>query len=185
MDARVKRCGACNAPLTDGRRDYCNARCKRDAAYTRERLLKGTKTPRKRRLATTLPEGVRNGPKNSTETVGCEGAFAGSNYRFEQVNDVTWKLTHGQLTNVPASHGQWPGFRTTKAFGWVINVGWPTNSSAWLARYRDQTCGPMSLAEAKAAAKAVVRGAVGDYTISDPLGHLNGLTARLIDKETA
>jgi hypothetical protein len=55
------------------------------------------------------------------------------------------------MTNVPASHGQWPGFRTTKALAWVINVGWCNNESAWVARYQDQACGPMSLAEAKAA----------------------------------
>jgi len=44
----------------------------------------------------------------------------------------------------------------------------------------------MSLAEAKAAVKAMVQGAVGDYTIPDPIGHLNGLTVRLVDqRETA
>jgi hypothetical protein len=100
--------------------------------------------------------------------------------RFEEVNNVTWKLTNGEMTNVPASHGQWPGFRTTKALAWVINIGWVKNSSAWLARYRDQSCGPTSLAEAKAPAKAMVQGAVGDYSISHPIAHLNGLTARLI-----
>ena len=42
------------------------------------------------------------------------------------------------------------------------------------------------MAEAKAAAKAMVQGAVGDYPITDPVGHLNGLTARLVDqRETA
>jgi hypothetical protein len=88
------------------------------------------------------------------------------------------------MTNVPASHGQWPGFRTTKALAWVINVGWCNNESAWVARYQGQACGPM--AEAKAAAKAMVQGAVGDYTITDPVGHLNGLAARLVDqRETA
>jgi hypothetical protein len=74
----------------------------------------------------------------------------------------------------------------TKALAWVINVGWCQNESAWVVRYQDQACGPMSLAEVKAAAKAMVQGAVGDYTITDPVGHLNGLTARLVDqRETA
>jgi hypothetical protein len=50
-------------------------------------------------------------------------------FRFEEVNDVTWKLTNGDI------------------------------------RCGDQACGPMSLAEAKATAKAMVQGAVGDYTI--------------------
>ena len=43
----------------------------------------------------------------------------------------------------------------------------------------------MSLAEAKAAAKAMVQGAVGDYSISNPIAHLHGLTARLVDTEAA
>jgi hypothetical protein len=94
---------------------------------------------------------------------------------FEQVNEVIWKLTNGDMTNVPASHGQWQGYRTPKALAWVINIG----SSAWLARYRDQTCGPMSSSEAKAAAKAMVRGVAGDYSVSNPIAHLNGLTARV------
>jgi hypothetical protein len=37
----------------------------------------------------------------------------------------------------------------------------------------------MSLSEAKAAANAMVQGAVGDYEISNPIAHLNGLTARI------
>ena len=102
-------------------------------------------------------------------------------FRFEEVNDVTWKLTNGEMTNVLASHGQWPGFRTTKALASVINIGWINNSSAWVARCGDQACGPMSVAEAKAIAKAMVQGAVGDYTITDPVGHLNGLAVRLVD----
>ena len=51
---------------------------------------------------------------------------------FERVNEVTFKLTDGEVTNVPASHGQWGGYRTTKAVAWVIKIG----SDAWLARCR-------------------------------------------------
>jgi hypothetical protein len=29
--------------------------------------------------------------------------------------EITWKLTIGEMTNVPASHGQWGGYRTSKA----------------------------------------------------------------------
>jgi hypothetical protein len=72
MNAIGKRCGACRRALLNDRRDYCNRRCKRDAAYARERLLRGTKTPRKRRLATTPLDRVRNGPKNSIGTVACK-----------------------------------------------------------------------------------------------------------------
>src|SRR3974390_6200 len=57
-----KRCGACDRPLADSVRDYCDDKCKRDAAYGRERLAKGAKTRRKRRLRTIPRGGVRNGP---------------------------------------------------------------------------------------------------------------------------
>jgi hypothetical protein len=32
---------------------------------------------------------------------------------FEQINEITWKLTNGQMTEVPACHGFWRGYRTT------------------------------------------------------------------------
>ena len=43
--------------------------------------------------------------------------------RFERVNEVTWKLTNGEMTNVPACHGFWGGYRTPKGMAWVIDVG--------------------------------------------------------------
>jgi hypothetical protein len=89
-----------------------------------------------------------------------------SRFKFERVNEVTLKLTNGELTNVPASHGQWGGYRATKAIAWVICL-------------RDMACGPSSVAEAKAAAMAMAKGAVGDYRIANAVTHLNGLTARL------
>jgi hypothetical protein len=39
---------------------------------------------------------------------------------FERVNEVTFKLTDGEATNVPASYGQWGGYRITKAVASVI-----------------------------------------------------------------
>jgi len=94
------------------------------------------------------------------------------------VNEVTWKLTHGEITDTPASHGQWGGYKTTKALAWVICVV----PGKWLARYSDIVCGPLSLPKAKATAMAMAKGALeGDYYIKCPIAHLNGLTARLID----
>ena len=95
------------------------------------------------------------------------------------MNEVTFKLTDGELTNVPASHGQWGGYRTTKAVAWVINIA----PGQWLARCRDETSGPSSFNEAKANALAMARGAHGDYFIENPIDHLNGLQARLIDRD--
>ena len=96
-----------------------------------------------------------------------------SRFRFEQVNDVTWKLT---ITETPASHGQWGDYRTTKALAWVICVA----PGKWLARYGDMVCGPLSLPNAKAAAMAMAKGRLGDYQVRNPISHLNGLQARLL-----
>ena len=98
---------------------------------------------------------------------------------FERVNEVSFKLTDGDVTNVPASHGQWGGYRATKAVAWVIKIG----SDAWLARCGDEASGPSSFNEAKANALAMARGACGDYFIENPIDHLNGLQARLLDRD--
>jgi hypothetical protein len=107
-----------------------------------------------------------------------------SRFRFEQVNEVTWKLTNGEITETPASHGQWGSYRTTKALAWVICVAprkWCVGPRKWLARYGDMVSGPLSLPKAKAAAMAMAMGRPGDYHVQNPISHLNGLTARLID----
>jgi len=95
------------------------------------------------------------------------------------VNEVSWKLTNGELTNVPTSHGQWGGYRTTKAVAWVISVA----AGEWLARCGNQVCGPESLANAKRRALALAKGVPGDYFITNPIAHLNGLQARLCDSD--
>ena len=95
------------------------------------------------------------------------------------MNVATFKVTDGEVTNVPASHGKWSGYRATKAVAWVSNVA-PVR---WLARCRDEVSGPSSFNEAKANALAMARGACGDYFIEDPINHLNGLQARLLDRD--
>jgi hypothetical protein len=102
-----------------------------------------------------------------------------SHLRFERVNEVTFKLTDGEATNVPASHGQWGGYRTTKAVASVIKVA----PDQWLARCRNEASGPSSFNEAKTNALAMARGACGDYVIENPIDHLNGLQARLLDSD--
>jgi len=98
-----------------------------------------------------------------------------SRFKLELVNEVTWKLTSGEITDTPASHGQWGGYKTTKAVAWVICIV----PGKWLARCRDMISGPLSLSKAKAAAMAMAKGVVGDYYIANPIAHLNGVTARL------
>ena len=104
-----------------------------------------------------------------------------SRFRFEAVNEVTWKLTNGEQTNVPASHGQWGGYRTSKAIAWVICL----IPGKWLARCGDRACGPESLKQAKADALTMAKGGAGDYQILNPVTHLNGLQALLVAREVA
>ena len=188
MDAVVETCLHCGKPITRTARGRPQRFCT-DAHRKAHGRLNGHKKGRPG-----LPHRIgEKSPKSVLQALETQGEFCPEipiskkpAFRFEEVNDVTWKLTNGEMTNVLASHGQWPGFRTTKALASVINIGWINNSSAWVARCGDQACGPMSLAEAKATAKAMVQGAVGDYTIAHPIRHLNGLTARLVDqRETA
>jgi hypothetical protein len=104
-----------------------------------------------------------------------------SRFRFERVNEVTWKLTNGELTTVPASHGQWAGYRVTKAIAWVIGIA----PGKWLARCGNRACGPQSLSPAKTNALAMAKGADGDYRIQNAVTHLNGLQALCVDREAA
>jgi hypothetical protein len=101
--------------------------------------------------------------------------------RCQKVNEVTWKITNGEQVNTPTCHGKWSGYRTTKAVACVINIA----PGQWLARYHGAASGPSSFNEAKASALAMARGAHGDYFVENPIDHLNGLQARLLDGKAA
>jgi hypothetical protein len=170
-----KNCGAVFATNTHGRtKRFCSDRC-------RQAHRKGASTPenglRYRR--------GRPKPKSGSQETDLiyefkpETLSQKTKLRFERVNDITFKLTDGEVTNVPASHGKWGGYRTTKEVASVINVA----PGQWLARYRNEVSGPSSFNEAKANALAMVSGACGDYFIENPIDHLNGLQARLLDRD--
>src|SRR5262249_50708272 len=125
-------------------------------------------------------------PKMASQGSDLAGEFRPENLsqktklHFERVNEVTFKLTDGESTNVTASHGKWGGYRTTKAVAWVINIV----PGQWLARCRNEASGPSFFNEAKANAFAMARGAHGDYFLENPIDHLNGLQARLEDRQS-
>ena len=179
MDAFVKRCERCNEPLPETKRGrpqaFCSDRCRQ---AHRKMVLRPAKALSYRTS--------RVKPKALAQDADLLDKFAPENLsqktklHFERVNEVTFKLTDGEVTNVPASHGQWGGYRTTKAVAWVIYIA----PGQWLARFRDEACGPLSFNEAKANALAMARGACGDYFIEKPIDHLNGLQARLEDRQT-
>lgn len=167
-----EHCSAVFASSTHGRtKRFCSDRCRQ--AH--------------RKVASTPENGLRYRtdrvePKSASQAADLRGEFKPeipsrkTNLCFERVNEITWKFTNGEQTHVPACHGKWFGYRTTKAIAWVINVG----PHAWLARCGDQSCGPSSFSEAKANATAMAKGAPGDYIVENPIRHLDGLQARLL-----
>jgi hypothetical protein len=170
-----KHCGAVFATSTHGRtKRFCSDRC-------RQAHRKGASTPENGlRYRTGRPK-----PKSGSQGIDFIHEFKPetlsqeTKLRFERVNDITFKLINGDVTNVPASHGKWGGYRTAKAVAWVINVA----PGQWLARYRNEASGPSPFNEAKANALAMISGACGDYFIENPIDHLNGLQARLLDRD--
>ena len=179
MDALVKRCVHCKEPISENGRGrpqkFCTDRCRQ--AH--------------RKIGSPGENGLRYRPgrvkaKSASEAAEIAREFTPeklspktSSLRCERVNNSTFKITDGELTNVPASHGQWSGYRTTKAVAWVICL----LARHWLARCGDQVCGPSSFSEAKANALAMAKGTPGDYQVSKQLSHLNGLQARLLEND--
>jgi hypothetical protein len=178
MEAFVKPCEHCNEPLLEKMRGrpqrFCSDRCRqahRKFAFTAEEGLRYRMGRPKLKSTSQDSDLAREfEPEKLSQK---------SHLRFERVNEVTFKLTDGQFINVPASHGHWGGYRTTKAVAWVINVG----PGQWLARCRDEASGPSSFIKAKANALAIARGACGDYFIENSIDHLHGLQARLEDRQ--
>jgi len=177
MDALVKRCMHCQEPMSESVRGrpqkFCSDRCRqahRKISSTAENGLRYRAARVKPKLASEAIEDAADfkleNPSPKTSSLRCE-----------RVNDSTFKITNGELTNVPTSHGQWAGYRTTNAVAWIFKL----EAKAWLARCGDQVCGPTSCGGAKAKAFAMAKGAYGDYFVRKPISHLNGLQARLTD----
>ena len=118
-------------------------------------------------------------PKSASQASEVEAEFKPENLspetsaplKCEKVNEVTFKITNGEVTNVPASHGQWSGYRTTRALAWIVKLA----PDAWIARRGGHICNPTSFKEAKSQALAMARGAIGDYFVPNPIRELNQL----------
>jgi hypothetical protein len=123
-----RKCDECKGEFRPRRRDqsYCSPRCRRDASYTRERLLKkGPKSFRKTRLATPLPGSFRNGPFSQTNSVSSRAAVSPDIGAFvrEQVvarahleNPITIFLPDGSQGRV------WLGGVIGDELHWRLNV---------------------------------------------------------------
>ena len=177
MDVRALHCEHCGALLpgkTLGRPQlFCTDACRQAHRKIRSSGVNGLRYRIGR-----VKQKVASQDADLARKFEPENLYPKSQLRFERVNEVTFKLTDGEVTNVPASHGQWGGYRTTKAVAWVISIV----PGQWLARYRNEASGPSSFNEAKTNALAMARGANG-YFIENPIDHLNGLQARLLNND--
>jgi hypothetical protein len=176
VDAFVKRCEHCNEPVPETKRGrpqrFCSDRCRQA-----HRKIESTEVGLRYRTGRVKPKSVLEPSEVPNEFKPENLSPKSSPLRCERINDSTFKITDGELTNVPASHGQWSGYRTTKAMAWIIKL----EVKAWLARCGDQVYGPSSFSEAKANAFAMAKSADGDYFVPNAISHLNGLQARLTD----
>jgi hypothetical protein len=176
MGVRALHCEHCGALLPDKTRGRPQRFCSDAHRQAYRKIASAPEKGPRHRTGRPKPE-VAPQDSDLPREFEPENLSQKTNLRFERVNEVTFKLTDGEATNVPASHGQWGGYRTAKAVAWVIKIG----PESWLARCRDEGSGPFSFTEAKANALAMARGACGDYFIENPIDHLNGLQARLED----
>ena len=163
----ITPCGnaACDTTVTQPergrRRKYCSRACQQTAfrgRSVRDELQRGH--------GTNLQKEARFVTKTSGETSDLQRAKTSQRADLEkagfywiEVNDVTWKLTDGEMERTPACHGKWPGFNIERGLAWVMDVGWVARKAVWFARCGNQSYGPTDIADAKQAAFAMVTGA--------------------------
>jgi hypothetical protein len=167
---RCKQCGSELRPRNHNRgrpRQFCSDACRK--AYTR---LNGQKHP-------TLVVDT-GGPFSGLQATDLPGDFCPeidiSKKKlpwFEQVNDVTIKLTDGEQSNIPSSHGNWAGYRTTKALAWVIEI----STGHWIARLENMRSSVTTLVRAKACAVAMASRSMQGRLMADSVTELNALRA--------
>ena len=152
----------CNNVVEQSRRGrrqrFCSDRCRK--AVARRRV--------------TCPKNLAKAPtadgsfepnfrtKHSNEINGLEEAkndLQKASLFWERYNEVTWKLTDGEISRTTASFGQWGGYNTKRGLAWAIDAGWPLGHTAWYACCGEKSYGPTSLSTAKQAARALLTGA--------------------------
>ena len=178
MDAFVKRCEHCGEPVPETKRGRPQRFCSDAHRQAHRKINATTGTGLRYRTSREKPKEASQ-DSDSLREFEPENLSLKTKLHFERVNEITFKLTDGEVTNVPASLGQWGCYRVTKGVACVSNIA----PGQWLARCGDEVSGPSSFHEAKANALAMARGAHGDYFIENPIDHLNGLQARLLDRE--
>ena len=157
--ARAATCPICGDTFRlerNGRkRTTCSDRCRKEASRRQNLSRNGEQAslPTSAEFVTKRPEldSEISGLQTQKTDLGKAGLL------WIKVNDITWKLTDGEISRTPASFGQWGGYNTERALAWVIDTGWP--KPLWYARRKDRSWGPTtSLAQAKKAALGFVTG---------------------------
>ena len=133
MDAFVKRCEHCGEPVPETKRGRPQRFCS-DAHRQAHRKINATPGNGLRYRTSRVKPKEASQDSDSLREFKPENLSLKTKLHFERVNEITFKLTDGEVTNVPASHGQWGGYRTTKAVASVINIA----PGRWLARCRDE-----------------------------------------------
>jgi hypothetical protein len=176
------RCECCDRelpPSKTGRpKRFCSSRCR--TATNRVSLHDEGLNGLRYRIGLGSQKSAHQETDPQQEFLSRNSIFKNQPLRCERVNEVTYKITNGEMTNVPASHGQWGGYRTTKAVAWVMGLG----HGLWQARCNDQSCGPTTFTKARSDACAMAAGRAGEWIILDPIAELNGLQAILIDRHS-
>ena len=96
---------------------------------------------------------------------------------FEQVNEVTWKLTDGR-GSIAWSGDRSGGYRTTRAIAWLMGVG----GGRWIVRYRNKASKPMRLPKARDYALEMVKGVWAGQTLIDPIHHPHQACLKMMEE---
>jgi hypothetical protein len=101
-------------------------------------------------------------------------------FAFQQINEVTVKITDGAGSNAWTGGRPGASYRTTRAVGWIMGIG----HGLWVARYRNRASRPMKLPAAKRYAIEMIRGIRPGKIATDPIGDLNRMQAVLAEFAT-
>ena len=97
-------------------------------------------------------------------------------FALEQLNQVTWKVTDGRMSNA-WSGDRGGGHRTTRAVAWLIGIG----AGMWVCRYRSKASRPMKLPAAKKYIIEMIQGIRSGTKIVDPIRRLHVLNVDAIE----
>ena len=96
---------------------------------------------------------------------------------FQQINEVTIKVTDGVGSNAWTGGRPGASYRTTCAIAWLMGIG----NGRWIVRYRNRASRPMKLSAAKRYAPEMIRGIRPGRIVTDPIGDLNRMQVVLAE----